>query len=125
MMARLERLAAQAAKTKESQDEDSIHDFRVSIRRFTQGLILFPDLVPKREVAKVRKRLGKLMKETSEVRNRDIALEHLADSEDEALKERLRQERTAHAAKFAKEIERLVAKNFTSEWRTTLHLDGP
>ncbi|MBV8818141.1 MAG: CHAD domain-containing protein [Acidobacteriaceae bacterium] len=116
-------MGKQASLVTQSQDEESIHDFRVAIRRFTQGLLLFPDMLPKRDVTKIRKRLKKLMTLTSEVRNRDIALEHLAESDHESLKSRLRDDRITHARKFAKEINRLVAKDFRSRWRQVLGLE--
>ena len=97
----------------------------MSIRRFIQGLILFPELVPQGEAKKVRRRLKKLMNLTSEIRNRDIALEHLAQSHDGALKDRLGQDRDSFSAQFAKAIRRLARKDSLSRWRSALELDVP
>jgi len=78
----LTNLAFQVHRAGKTPGPDEIHDVRVSIRRFAQGLILYAGFFPKWEVKKVRKRLERMMDLTSKIRNRDIALEFL-DSEKE------------------------------------------
>jgi CHAD domain-containing protein len=68
-------------RTAKLADADAIHDLRVSIRRYTQALrALQGGVVPKAEVQKKRRPLKHTMELTANVRNRDIALELLAEA---------------------------------------------
>ena len=58
-------------------DVDSIHDLRVAIRRFQQGLQIFRPFVSGGYRKKIRRRLRKIMQLSGEIRNRDIALDLL------------------------------------------------
>jgi CHAD domain-containing protein len=58
-------------------DVDSIHDLRVAIRRFQQGLQIFRQFVSGGHRKKIRRRLRKIMQLSGEIRNRDIALDLL------------------------------------------------
>ena len=108
--------AAKAPRSKE------IHDLRVSMRRFSQGLRLFGEFFPKWEVKKIRKRLKRMMRLTSEVRNRDIALEFLAKSRIAAHRGRLQKERRAHERQFSDMARRWTARDFSAKWRNGLSL---
>jgi len=99
-----------------------IHDLRVSIRRFSQGLRLFGEFFPKREIKKIRKRLKRMMRLTSEIRNRDIALEFLAKSRIAAHRARLQRERKAHERQFSDMVRRWSARDFSAKWRSGLSL---
>ena len=123
MKTRLDKLANQAARTAKSQDVDTVHDLRVGIRRFSQGLILFPDFFPADDVKKIRKRLKSVMNLSSEVRNRDIALEHLDSSGDDLVKGRLREERTSHAVKLKAGLDKWAARDYPVRWRASLELE--
>ncbi len=59
------------------QDEQSVHDMRVSIRRFNQCLTVFGQYVPERATKKVRKQLRRVMRLSSKIRDLDIALSFL------------------------------------------------
>ena len=74
----LTRLAFQIHRAAKVPGPEEIHDVRVSIRRFSQGLLLFHDFFPPWEVKKIRRRLKRMMSLTSEIRDRDITLEFLA-----------------------------------------------
>lgn len=108
-------------------DPASIHDLRVSVRRFLQSLIAFEEFFPKDEVKKIRKGLKKLMRLSSEVRNRDIALEFLPTNEPssparDALCARLVRERTAHEQEFVALLDRWKSREFSARWRAGLSL---
>src|SRR5580700_4728194 len=77
----LTTLAFQVHRAAKKPGPDEIHDLRVSIRRFSQGLQLFADFFPKWEIKKIRRMLKRMMRLTSSIRDRDIALEFLAESE--------------------------------------------
>ena len=76
----LRRLAFQMNLTKKAPDSDSVHDLRVSIRRFTQVLGVFKSCFPGKETRKIRRRVKKLMQLAGAVRNFDIALKLLSKS---------------------------------------------
>ena len=101
---------------------DEIHDVRVSIRRFSQGIDLFDSFFPKWEVKKISKRLRRMMKLTSEIRNRDIALEYLGQLKKNELRQRLVAERLGHQREFIEMVERWSARDFSAKWRTGLSL---
>jgi CHAD domain-containing protein len=76
--AALLRLSAQLRRaSKHPGDAETIHDLRVSIRRYTQCLRTFEDLFDPGRVGRIRKRLRALMTCCGEVRNCDIAVELL------------------------------------------------
>src|SRR6202011_6168816 len=75
----LTRLAFQVHRAAKQPGPDEIHDLRVGIRRFSQGLTVFCDFFPAWEVKKMKKRLKRMMKITFQIRDRDITLEFLAD----------------------------------------------
>src|ERR1700756_2864642 len=72
-----------------------IHDLRVSIRRFSQGLDLFAGFFPKWEVKKIHRMLKRMMRLTSSIRDRDITLEYLTTSQHTSASQ--------HSARLAKE----------------------
>lgn len=99
-----------------------IHDLRVSIRRFTQGLLLFTGMFPKWEVKKIHRMLKRMMRLTSEIRNRDIALEYLAQLKADSHRERLEKERIQCQRRFAEMVRRWSARDFSAKWRDGLSL---
>jgi CHAD domain-containing protein len=75
---RLQRFLAEEKRAgKHLDNPESIHDLRVSIRRFTQCLRTFRGLFAPGPAKKIRRRLRKLMDLCSAVRNCDVALELL------------------------------------------------
>lgn len=101
---------------------EEIHDLRVSIRRFSQGLRIFADFFPKWEIKKIRRRLKRMLKLTSEIRNRDIGLEYLARLQQTRHRRRLVSERLAYQHQFAEMVRRWSARDFSAKWRSGLSL---
>jgi len=125
----LTTLAFQVHRAAKKPGPDEIHDLRVSIRRFSQGLQLFTDFFPKWEVKKIRRMLKRMMRLTSSIRDRDIALEFLAESEPAssdhgAHRPRLAKERRAYQRQFAEMVRRWSAHDFSAKWRNGLALRG-
>ena len=76
----LTTLAFQVHRAAKKPGPDEIHDLRVSIRRFSQGLQLFADFFPKWEVKKIRRMLKRYDAAHFPIRDRDITLEFLAEA---------------------------------------------
>jgi CHAD domain-containing protein len=120
----LTSLAFQVHRAGKLPGPDEIHDVRVSIRRFAQGLILYAGFFPKWEVKKVRKRLKRMMHLTSEIRNRDIALEFLDALKEVHHRRHLVTERLALQREFTRMVTRWTGRDFSSKWRNDLSLRG-
>jgi CHAD domain-containing protein len=97
---------------------------RVSIRRFKQGLEVFSDFLPKGEVKKIHQMLKQVMRLTSSIRDRDIALEFLSEAEDTAHRSRLEKERSIYQRQFTEMLRRWSARDFSAKWRDGLSLRG-
>ena len=120
----LTTLAFQVHRAAKKPGPDEIHDLRVSIRRFSQGLQLFSDFFPKWEVKKINRVLKRMMQLTSSIRDRDITLEFLADSQHASHRPRLLRERGAQQRQFAQMVRRWSARDFSAKWRNGLSLRG-
>ncbi len=118
----LTRLAFQIHRAAKKPGADEIHDLRVSIRRFSQGLLLFTDFFPKWEVKKIKRMLKRMMRLTSEIRNRDIALEYLAGMNAGVHERRLHRERLHLQRRFEEMVRRWSARDFSAKWRSRLSL---
>jgi CHAD domain-containing protein len=118
----LTRLAFQVHRAAKTPGPDEIHDLRVSIRRFSQGLLLFSDFFPKWEEKKIKKMLKRMMRLTSEIRNRDIALEFLVKHRHGEHRHRLEQERANYERQFSEMVRRWSARDFSAKWRNALSL---
>jgi len=118
----LTRLAFQVHRAAKKPGADEIHDLRVSIRRFSQGLSVFYDFFPAWEVKKVRKRLKRMMRLTSEIRDRDITLEFLAEVKHPTHRKRFERERLTHQREFSEMVRRWSARDFSAKWRNGLSL---
>jgi len=76
--ARLTRLLKELRRAgKHPEDPETIHDLRVSIRRFTQGLRTFRSVFDPGPLKKLQRRLRKLMDAGGSVRTCDVALDVL------------------------------------------------
>jgi CHAD domain-containing protein len=117
----LTTLAFQIHRAAKRPGPKEIHDLRVSIRRFTQGLRLFVDFFPKWEVKKIRRMLHRMMRLTSDIRDRDITLEYLKKSEG-GHRARLVKQRSAFQRQFAEMVRRWSARDFSAKWRNGLSL---
>jgi hypothetical protein len=94
----------------------------VSIRRFSQCLELFEDLFPLREVKKIKRRLKRMLKLTSQIRDRDIALDFLAGLKQTRHRAGLVKKRLALQKEFAQMVRRWNTRDFSSKWRNGLSL---
>lgn len=120
----LTRLAYQVHRATKKPGADEIHDLRVSVRRFSQGLELFADFFPKWEVKKIRRMLKRVMRVTSDIRDRDITLEFLAETGHVAHRPRLEKERGTYQRQFSEMLRRWSARDFSAKWRSGLSLRG-
>src|ERR1700733_4274247 len=125
----LTTLAFQVHRAAKKPGPDEIHDLRVSIRRFSQGLELFSDFFPKWELKKIRRMLKRMMQLTSSIRDRDITLEFLTEShpaptQHSTHRTRLARERSTYQRQFAEMVRRWSAHNFSAKWRDGLSLRG-
>jgi CHAD domain-containing protein len=118
----LTTLAFQVHRAAKKPAAKEIHDLRVSIRRFSQGLLLFSDFFPKWEIKKVKRLLKRMMRLTSEIRNRDIAIQFLTESKEQAHLRRLERERISYQRQFAEMVRRWSARDFSAKWRNSLSL---
>ena len=118
----LTRLAFQVHRAAKQPGPDEIHDVRVGIRRFSQGLAVFRDFFPPWEVKKVKKRLKRMMKLTSQIRDRDITLEFLAEVKHTTHRQRFERERATYEREFSEMVRRWSARDFSAKWRTGLSL---
>jgi len=118
----LTRLAFQVHRAAKQPIPDEIHDLRVGIRRFSQGLEVFEDFFPPWEVKKVKKRLKRMMKLTSQIRDRDITLEFLAEMKHTTHRQRFEGERATYEREFSEMVRRWTARDFSAKWRTGLSL---
>lgn len=92
------RVETEAVKTLGNGHAEAIHDLRVSIRRFSQALRAFEQVIGKRRAKRVRRSLRVWMDAAAEIRNRDIAIELLSAAgveEQSAVTERLKKGRAA------------------------------
>lgn len=118
----LSHLAFQVHQAAKKPGPDEIHDLRVSIRRFSQGLSVFGDFLPPWEVKKVKKRLRRMMRLTSEIRDRDIVIKFLEKTKHTGHLRRFERERTAYEREFGEMVRRWSARDFSAKWRNGLSL---
>jgi CHAD domain-containing protein len=120
----LTTLAYQAHRAAKKPGPDEIHDLRVSVRRFSQGLELFGDFFPESEVKKISKMLKRVMSVTSDIRDRDITLDFLKEAGHAAHQSRLQKERSTYQRQFSEMLRRWTARDFSTKWRSGLSLRG-
>jgi CHAD domain-containing protein len=118
----LTTLAYQVHRAAKKPGPDEIHDLRVSVRRFSQGLELFADFFPEWEVKKIRKMLKRVMSVTSDIRDRDIALDFLKEGGHTTHQPRVQKERSAYQRQFSELLRRWSARDFSTKWRNGLSL---
>jgi CHAD domain-containing protein len=118
----LTTLAYEVHRAAKKPGPDEIHDLRVSVRRFSQGLELFGDFFPNWEVRKIRRMLKRVMRVTSEIRDRDIALDFLAEAQHTAHRTRVEKERVTYQRQFSEMLRRWSARDFSTKWRNGLSL---
>ncbi len=123
---RLGRLVFEVHRCAKSREVEAVHDLRVAIRRFNQSLRTFLSLLPRREAVRVRKRTRRLMRQSAEIRNRDIALQFLARGgfpQRSTLRSRLERERRQAETLLAEMLQRFTKKDYSARWRAALELN--
>lgn len=118
----LTSMSSEVHRSAKTSGADEIHDVRVSIRRFTQGMELFATFFPKGESKKIKKLLKRMMRLTSEIRNRDITLEFLVDEKIQDHRKRVEKERKDYQLKYAKLVRGFTGRDFAAKWRKGLSL---
>ena len=117
----LEQLQAEADRAAGSQYEEAVHGLRVSIRRFSQALILFPDLWPKGKAGQAKESAEEAdgtQLRGAQPRYRAGAFGGLSTRKE--IKFRLRQERSARADEFRMAVERFASGPSAAQWRGLL-----
>ncbi len=121
----LRRLAKEATRTARSGKPGAIHDLRVAIRRMKGCLVLFAEFYPDRGRKELKKELRALMDACGEVRDRDIALQLLADAGapgKAAVVRSLAGERKDAARELQRSLKRWKKGRVSRHWRTRLEL---
>lgn len=121
----LRRLASDMNRAEQHQDEESIHDLRVAIRRLSRCLQVFARFYPGNAWKKARRRLSGLMDAAGAVRDRDIAAKLLAKAgvpEGSPPFDALGRDRRAAAEDLAAELRHWKQGNFSKKWRAQLGL---
>ncbi len=100
-------VARNMRRVRREPEAEAVHDLRVSIRRFSSVLQVFPGCFCRKRVAAARKRLQRVLRAAGEVRDRDIALELSAQADPaQCSRESLESDR----GKAARRLRRLVGK---------------
>ena len=117
--ARLKKLNREVRNAaRKTEDADSIHDLRVSIRRLKQELAVFAEWFEAENVKTIERHLRKLMNRCAAVRNCDIAVEVLqaAGCQGPKLLAGLKKERRTAAARLARKLEDWRSAGRVREW---------
>jgi CHAD domain-containing protein len=123
----LRRLAYQLNHAAHNSDAESIHDLRVAIRRLNRCLRVFAPFFPGDSWKKIRRQLAELMEAAGRVRDRDIALQLLAEagiSPHATIATRLAAERRKASHELLLEIRRWKGRGFSKKWRSRLELSA-
>jgi CHAD domain-containing protein len=121
----LTTLAFQVHRAAKKPGPDEIHDLRVSIRRFSQGLELFSDFFPKWEIKKIRSMLKRDdAAHFVHSRSRHHARIPGRITQHTAHRPRLAKERSTYQRQFAEMVRRWSAHDFSAKWRNGLSLRG-
>jgi CHAD domain-containing protein len=118
----LTRLVFQIHRAAKVPGPEEIHDVRVSIRRFSQCLLLFAEFFPRWEVKKIKRRLKRMLRLTSQIRDRDITLDFLASLKQTRHRPRLVKKRLALQKEFSQMVRHWNARDFSAKWRNGLSL---
>ncbi|HYI95350.1 MAG TPA: CHAD domain-containing protein [Bryobacteraceae bacterium] len=107
-------------------DVETVHKVRVSIRRLQQGLRLFRPYLSKSGADKLKVELRAIMDVAGELRNRDIAIELVKETEgSEALIEDLSMQRAKFDQEFADVLRHHAKPDLAPRWRSKLGLHTP
>ena len=119
----LNRLAFQINATALRRDPDSVHDLRVAIRRFSQGLVIFKTFFVSKKPKKVRRAMKEGLAAAGRVRDCDIAAELLAKRKIPGLsrlEQKLALRRKTAVAELQTILKNWKARRLSSKWRRDL-----
>jgi CHAD domain-containing protein len=118
-------MVSQARQAAERDDEKSVHDLRVSIRRLTECLRTFEDLYPAAPRRKLRKQLRRLMKRAEHVRSADVDLDLLSKAgvvDSSTHVRRIRTRRAQYCAAMQDELRAFLGRPDLKKWHEALEL---
>lgn len=121
--ARLDRFAYELRRGCQSTAADTVHDLRVSIRRYESCVDVFNGFFPARQARKFDKRLREILKPAGIVRDRDIALQLASEAgltPDTPLVRVLSKQRQKLAKSFLDDVKRWSKRNPSDKWRRRL-----
>ena len=121
----LRRLAYEVSRAAKSGDAEAIHDLRVAIRRFSRCLQVFSQFYPGQSWKKIRRRLAGLMEAAGAVRDLDIAIELIADTDGSPnghLISKLEGRRREAHRGLLDEVGHWNHRGFSKKWRNSLGL---
>lgn len=117
----LDRFAYELGRGCKSTDADTVHDLRVSIRRYESCVDAFNGFFPARR--KFNKRLREVLKPAGIVRDRDIALQLAGEAgltPDAPLVRVLSKQRQDLAKRFLDDVKQWSKRNPSGKWRRRL-----
>jgi CHAD domain-containing protein len=112
------QLALQINRALKSCDARAVHQVRVAIRRFGQGVAVCKPCFPAKELRKCRRRLKKIMSAAGEVRNCDVAhkfLDRWRMPHADRLQSKLASRREDAALVLVDELKRWTDRKLTAE----------
>ncbi len=116
----LDHLAKEMRTAAKKPDSDAVHDVRVAIRRTRECLKVFAPAFPSSAVRQIDKKLRKILEAAGELRNLDIAIELLKDSDLPKAAELIREigkDRLSQAEEFSEALEKL---DIVEKWKSKL-----
>jgi CHAD domain-containing protein len=119
----LGRLAFEINRVTKSRDPESVHDLRVSLRRFGQTLELLRDVFSGKKMHKIGLRVKKIMRAADELRDFDTTLRLLAKahrSGSSTLRSKLQARRKESERLLAALLKRWTERKSSVKWRTAL-----
>lgn len=119
----LGRLAFQIGRAIKSRKPDTIHDLRVSIRRFEQALRIFKPCFRGKEVRKIRRELKQIMYLAGQVRNHDLATKVLTNRkrfEGTALQQKIQIRRREVERSLVTLLKSWLDRKSSLKWRAAL-----
>jgi CHAD domain-containing protein len=119
----LGKLAFQISRTLKSRDPNSVHDLRVSIRRFSQALAVHEACFPAKSVKKIRRRLKAMMIPAGAARDCDIAIQLLSKSklaDADAWRSQFQNQRKQAERALLSVLARWMERKMSLKWRGKL-----
>ncbi len=117
----LDSLDLQIRQTLKTPGADKVHDLRVAMRRFVQALVVLESATP--GVKGIEKELKSPMKRSGEVRDLDIAMKFLGESEVESaagIIAKIKPKRSKAQARLKQALRQMVQRGSIAKWRSKL-----